>query len=1566
MAGLWDGVLTQPTSIGASVPSPIQPSQAGFWGTALQTAATKTAAVTPSKIATLPANLGGGAYNLNPANPQQVINTGHTTYAGMPSKAGFQRNDIVPVSLGGSNSSPANLQYQPADQAAYRDKVETYYAAQVKAGKIATDAARVKVLDWQNTDIPGQEAYSKQIGGSQNLFSNFIKSIPDVIGGAVQGVKGLFAKSSVTPASPFTQNPIVTPPTSPASLAGNEMNAYPFSNAAKSILFKVGYTGNDFSQNPLVNNQGGQFTPSSNKVSVDTTNPQLPPDQQKLVMNHEMLNALFPSSPAASNPSAFNSAWEQLKSSGSPDVQQLLSSVDAHLQALDYPKLGATAMTSSRFSYLAQESPTDIPKELQPFYGSLIDFNKPTFSVNSQLDNQGASQALISSATKDVGNSIVGGVKGVASKLVSQFTNPSPQEVSMEQGLPQPFRTLETPVMRFVSPMVQPFVNDAAAAIVFSNKNLSDKFMQQAQSGAFSQATDTGRAGQTIIAATQKTPAQVIGDTAQAVLAAYTPAVFGSSLSGFAAKGFIQASASAVAQGAAQGFLFGSAQAASSGSKDPVEIAKIIAVNTATMAVFNLATTAVAHGLAASVDAAMTAINDHIQNNPELLAGSQRGFIKNPFASEPAPENTNIPAIVDTIDRHVTSAQQVTANLSPAEIQNLGGQQSLISRVQTNIVDGLKASGQSDAANAIAKLDTAAFSSPEAFGQAAKDAISTPSDIGMGQVPAPETTAPSEVPPTPEAATPAQSAPSGQETPAPTVSTVGQDVSSSQVTPTNGSVNPQVSAANLNITPEAKTLLDNLSQDLSPKTAAKVGDTMTNQEVIDFAKANPNITLSQVSRDASLKANAALLQARQTLAAQIQSLQDGTASVADQATIIKNFLAVKTTLTDTARALQSAGIGADPTEGSTVSDIISKIAKTGANVDDIIAAAKGVDFNNYNQVVDFYRQFVKPTAGNWIDVVRYNSMLSSPLTLSNISSGNLFNVASQPVVKSTAGALDWLKTGVFGGEQTHFVGEGPAYVKGAAASISDAFGKFTDVMSGNLDPKMLDFNIPLAGDQPAPLHIGGQTVGFDVNVPAPVLKGLNIFSTLHNAMYQFFNTIAQGGSSAAISYKGEQGVSTALPDVAAQAEADYATFRAGTLPEGQGNVLNAIDSIANAFKQWSASDNPALAWPTKFTLPFLRISTNMAKQMVEYSPAGFSTAIGAADPITQFAKASLGTASFAAIGTMAATGNITGAAPTVPADKQAFDASGRQAYSIKIGNQWVSYNKLPPSMSIPMLLSASYVQSQASGQGKDVMQSVLESFASFGKYLADQSYVKNIGDLVAAIQGDTTKGNPMETLVTNDAQQLLPFRAFSGWLAKALDPNQRKIDTSKGAIQTQIQSLMLQIPGLRQQLNAKVDAAGNPIPNTNRVVNAVSPFQVSNTSSSQEQTFQDYLKLKGLSTQATQASKDLTGQAQQTWQQMLTLPKDQAKAQLKQLAQTDPALAKKILSIITTSTTPALSATDTKLKGMSTEARAQFIAQQKSNYITAADYKTYLKDLGSKKILTTAVLSRLTQILQGK
>ncbi len=162
----------------------------------------------------------------------------------------------------------------------------------------------------------------------------------------------------------------------------------------------------------------------------------------------------------------------------------------------------------------------------------------------------------------------------------------------------------------------------------------------------------------------------------------------------------------------------------------------------------------------------------------------------------------------------------------------------------------------------------------------------------------------------------------------------------------------------------------------------------------------------------------------------------------------------------------------------------------------------------------------------------------------------------------------------------------------------------------------------------------------------------------------------------------------------------------------------------------------------------------------------------------------------------------------------------------------------------------------------------------------------------------------------------------------------------------------------------KLDAAGNPLPNSNNVTNAFSPVQVSNSSPQQENTFQDTNFLNTLNKTNTQVSKDLTTQATTDLAKIKSLPDAASKkAYLLNIAKTNPDEAKKIIELAKKPT--GLTATEKKLLGSSAATRAQFIANQFTG-MTKDQKIQILKDYAGKKIVTKAVVDALAKLLNGQ
>lgn len=617
------------------------------------------------------------------------------------------------------------------------------------------------------------------------------------------------------------------------------------------------------------------------------------------------------------------------------------------------------------------------------------------------------------------------------------------------------------------------------------------------------------------------------------------------------------------------------------------------------------------------------------------------------------------------------------------------------------------------------------------------------------------------------------------------------------------SENPYFNTNKLNIKPESKKLVNQTLQEVKPQLEKVVGKPLSNNEIIATTNNSAKVLRKVVDRQQTADFEAALLNTRQKLA-----------SMSESGTVDKEYLDTLMTLkshaTDIGRKLQSFNIKADPKSITAKNAIMEAVTKVEKDSNKILEAAKGVDFNDFNQATTFYRKFVKPGFTEWSDTLRYNSMLSSPNThINNAFSNYLNSAAVAPLEKTITGGLDFLKSAVTGKERQAFAGEGAAYAKGYAQNLGEASHRFVQAfkgqgVSGNLDTRM----IPLA----------------QKGVKGAIEKTLTVPTKLLEASDQFFTTLTKGGEKAALELRRSKGVNVGNIETKAAENAAYRLFRSELGDEKQGHLLDGIDKVTGLIQQARSSDNMIVSNIAKFTLPFIRTPMNILKQGIEYSPAGLATLGGAKNKTEQVSKMIIGASAATATYLLASSGRTTWAMPTDEKQRQAFQAAGMQPYSVKIGDQWVSYAKLPPAIAFNIaLVSAIHAAQEKKELDDSQVETILDGVAKWGNFFADQSYLKNIGDMIAASKGDK---EGVGRFISNYPQQLVPFRAMLGWIARTLDPYQRKVDPDLGFLERQIELLKTQVPGLSQSVTARLDERGNPIESQNRVLNAFSPVRI--------------------------------------------------------------------------------------------------------------------------------------------
>lgn len=578
------------------------------------------------------------------------------------------------------------------------------------------------------------------------------------------------------------------------------------------------------------------------------------------------------------------------------------------------------------------------------------------------------------------------------------------------------------------------------------------------------------------------------------------------------------------------------------------------------------------------------------------------------------------------------------------------------------------------------------------------------------------------------------------------------------------------------------------------------GKPLTHEEVIAKSQ-EADILTHGVSREATLEFQAALLKTRKHLAALAED-NELTPEFLDSMRVLANVG------TDIARNLESFKIEALPEHAAMKMKIIKELQKLGKTSEEILKAAKGVDFKDEQSVAKFYRQFVKPTLPELLDEYVYMNILSSPLTHIKNTFSNVLQLAGlNPLTKLASGSIDFVASNLTGAERKHYVSEIPDFYKGAINAVPKAIDGALQAMKGK---KLLE--------RPDVKRL-------------PTLSKLVDFGTLGVGKYVtraleasdvFFRTMIQAGEKEALS-KSIGHTPDAKEAAAIQKEsekrADYYVFRKKPDAEnktGQGKLLSAIDQMTNAVYRFRAV--PGMKWFVRF----VQTPMNILKQGVEYSPAGFATMPGAKDKAEQAGKAIIGSMVFAGASWLAANNLTTWAAPTGKKEKNEFYAAGLQPYSFKFGDKWVSYSQIGP-LAYPIAMAAAlhyYTKESPDALSDTEMDKVVSAMTGIMRFFSDQSYMQGLGDLISFARGERSKA------VSSAPTQLVPLSSLQGWINNIIDPLQRKAESNL-SIDAVIQQIEMKIVGMSQLVPQQVDMEETPVKKQLRGVNAVSPMKVS-------------------------------------------------------------------------------------------------------------------------------------------
>ncbi len=722
----------------------------------------------------------------------------------------------------------------------------------------------------------------------------------------------------------------------------------------------------------------------------------------------------------------------------------------------------------------------------------------------------------------------------------------------------------------------------------------------------------------------------------------------------------------------------------------------------------------------------------------------------------------------------------------------------------------------------------------------------------------------------------------------------------------------------------AKKKLDDSVETIRDNLESVRGKKMSHDEIIEAAQMS-DLATKIIPREETKRLEAALLRTRQAV---VNGANDPTLTPE----YLESLRVVSAQASHHGRMLNSFGIHADDAKFSVREDMVKHLFDLGHEVDDILAAAKGVDFDDARQASKFYREFVKPGAFELINAFRYMNLLSSPLThVVNAMSNAVQTGVLAPGTLLANGTIDFVGKSITGADRAAYMSEVPAFYKGVFNSVGDAFKGAGDAIKGKQAITQLDIR----------------------HIPTGV-PGLGVIPRVLEAGDVFFRTMIDAGMGEALLRRQTMqgsGINQVLIDKESAEAAAYYTFRQPldiTNETGQGFLLTSIDNFTAAMLKIRGNKftRPVVSW----FVPFVMTPMNIFKQGIEFSPLGLTTLPGNMKKQEQVAKAMIGSMVFAGSGYVAMRGDSTWSSPRSKEEKEFFYASGRKPYSLRVGDEWIPYTKLGP-LAYPIALSAAikhYTLDNPSAITDTKSDQLVKILSGWAQFFSNQSYMQGLGDLM-----DTMSGDPraLQSFKSNIPRQLIPLTSLMGWTARILDPVFRDSETS-------LDRIKIGLPFLSQDVSPFLDPSGEPSERKRQILNSLFPFAPSEAVEEYEALYQEILQQKREKKITGEARDEIKEQAGDLYEMMKDLPPDEANEMAETLSEEVFSEIDKIIK------GKVLTPDDKVLKnwGIENGRRAEEVTKRLQAIETLQGRNEYLQGLEDRGVVTKSVKKQLLEI----
>lgn len=260
-----------------------------------------------------------------------------------------------------------------------------------------------------------------------------------------------------------------------------------------------------------------------------------------------------------------------------------------------------------------------------------------------------------------------------------------------------------------------------------------------------------------------------------------------------------------------------------------------------------------------------------------------------------------------------------------------------------------------------------------------------------------------------------------------------------------------------------------------------------------------------------------------------------------------------------------------------------------------------------------------------------------------------------------------------------------------------------------------------------------------------------------------------------------------------------------------------------------------LGVPGDIVMPFTKTPANIAMRGIDYSPVGVANALvklknaksnaEVSNALTLLGQGATGTAAIAVGYALAQSGVIQGALSDDKDEAQWEKSHGKLAYSVKVGDNYYTFDWAQPA-SIPIILGTTIYQCMQDSD--NALDTIYQGAVAATNAWSDLSPLQTLTDIFGG------NGTPAENIADTFLEAPLGWiPAQLGAAARIGDTTQRVTYDNTSKLNNIINQAKSKIPGLSQTLPVAYDTWGNPIKRQDStgeaaLANLLNPGQIGN------------------------------------------------------------------------------------------------------------------------------------------